>query len=208
MAQFSKSEFATKCGMKTNGLAVYIRRGAICVGSGGMIDDQNEKNRLFLSKRAGRMTEQQAIKHVTSIEGHQPTRQETVPEDETDGIPPYSISERRLKFLDAEKRQAEISLLKIKEQKIVGSVVPSELLIPVMLQHNKSIMESFRNGATDIIRILAKKRNFTGEERAEFNSQLVKIINDAITRATTATSASITTIVTEYSESRAQGEKK
>lgn len=59
--------------------------------------------------------------------------------------PTLTNSTKKLKYLDTIKRTKEIEKLQIEIQKKKGEVVPVELIKPVILQHNQSILTEFKN---------------------------------------------------------------
>jgi hypothetical protein len=222
MPLYTKKEFAERCGMKTNQLAVYIKRGKVVVGNGELIDTKNEKNKAFLQRYSGQTTEANLIKEIAAVtppESATHKRRDAfvraepdsdLEEDDDDlvDIPALPQSERKLKFLDTLKREQEVRLLRIKEEKLKGQVVPSELIKPVMLQHNQSILSEFKNATDEILRVFAKRRDLQPDEVADIRGQLTLILNEAISKAATATAKSIDGIIENYTEARGKGERK
>ena len=84
--------------------------------------------------------------------------------------------------------------------------MPSELIKPVFLQHNQSILTEYKNATDEIIRIFSKKRSLTVDEVAEIKTDLVKTINNAINNAIIISSKSIDSIISDHSDKRGIGE--
>jgi uncharacterized protein (DUF885 family) len=120
---------------------------------------------------------------------------------------PYTESMRLQKKLDAEKRQMEIEIMQLKADKMRGEVVPSNLIRPVIMQHNQHLVNDFKNAGDEMIRLMAKLKGFSGAETAKLKGDLINIINDSIKKATNSTLKSIQGIVDLHSESRGKGER-
>jgi hypothetical protein len=160
------------------------------------------------------LTEGETIKHIARESEKRDkkvasTNDESVSTNSGDEtIPAYSESERKLKYLDTLKRKREIQLLQIKEEKIRGEVVPSALISPLLLQHNTSIIHSFKNAAEQITSSFGHKHGLKQADVVVMRSEIVKLTNEAIQRATAITVAAVKGIIDDYALSRAQGEKK
>ncbi len=214
MALLTKKEFSERCGIPTNALSVYVKRKKVQL-TGELIDDTLDINKAFIVKMVAKMNRGAAKKAEKPIvlevkEAKNITENEETTQNEPlkDGdIPTYEASERLLKHLDTLKRAEEIEKLRLDLSKKRGEVVPSELIKPVLLQHNMVITTEFKNGAEDIIRVFSKKRGLSVNEAAEMRGELIRIINDSITRATGGSKKSIEAIVNEFTEKRGVGER-
>lgn len=196
MALLTKKEIAELCGLETKNLSVYIMRGKVIVGKNDLIDTNVDKNKSFIEKRKGKISDVK-IQTTTVIESKV--------SEQSEGQS-YTESERQLKYLDTIKRQKEIEKLDIEIQKKKGEVVPSELIKPVFLQHNQSIITEFKNATDEIIRIFSKKRSLTVEEVAEIKGETTETINNAINKATFSTIKSVESIVSEHQDKKNVGE--
>lgn len=209
MALLSKKEFAAACGIKTNTLSVQIMRGKV-ICENELIDSNNEKNKFFLEKQSSRKQEPVEKQEKTSIEI---VKQSIIPDNtplkdvESNEGQSYTESERQLKYLDTLKRRKEIEKLEIDIQKKRGEVVPSELIKPVFLQHNQSIITEFKNATDEVIRIFSKKKSLTINEVAEIKGELIQSINVAIGKATLASVKGVESIILNHSEKRGVGER-
>ncbi len=127
-------------------------------------------------------------------------------EDENNDTPTLTNSTKKLKYLDTIKRSKEIEKLQIEIQKKKGEVVPVELIKPVILQHNQSILTEFKNAGDEILRIMSKKYSFSVEDLAFFKGELVKTINNSMSKAIYATTKSIDSIIQNHIEKKGVGE--
>ena len=227
MGLHSKKDFAEMCGLQTKNLATYIGRGNVIVGSNDLVDDKHPVNKSFLEKRRGKQTEKQLVAEIARMgvePGESEFSSEDIPDDfhtsrlreivsganptSSTGVPAYDKSVQLLKFLDTEKRKREIVLLQLKEEKLKGAMVPSDLIQPIMIQHNQSILNEIKNATEDFLRIFSKKKALTGEEKAQIRGEFTKRTNEAMEKAVLATVKSIETIIVDYAETRSKGERK
>lgn len=213
MALHSKKQFADLCGIATNNLSVQIARGKVIVVN-DLIDDTLEKNKSFFEKRASKKPANSNQSASIEINTSKITTESIVkpPQNLNELIAPsenqsYTESERQLKYLDTLKRAAEIEKLSLDVAKKKGEVIPSELVKPVFLQHNQSIITEFKNVTDEVIRMFAKKKSLSVNEVAEITGELTSCINNAMNKATTATVNAIDSIVNDFAEKKGVGER-
>ena len=197
MAFLTKREFSMACGMETNQLAVNIKRGEVIVKD-KYIDTDDPTNAAFMEKRVAKGK----VKQLTQIGL---AAQPVVPKDPS--IPSYEESEQRVKYFDALKREKEVEKLQLDIQKKRGEVIPSELIPPVILQHNQSIITAMKNEFDDWLRNHAKKYDLGTNEIAEIRTQAVGWINNGMTKATAMSVRAVENIVRDYQEKRGVGER-
>lgn len=210
MPIIDKKEFSKICGKPVNKLWTYIDRGKIILLGDGKLDTDDPRNKAFLEKWTSRTDVTYKDISITVPKNQQQTK--NIPEStplvdvESHEGQSYTESERQLKYLDTLKRRKEIEKLEFEVQKKRGEVVPSELIKPVFLQHNQSILTEYKNATDEIIRIFSKKRSLTVDEVAEIKTDLVKTINNAINNAIIISSKSIDSIISDHSDKRGIGE--
>jgi hypothetical protein len=206
MAVYSKKELSALVGIEPKNISVYHRRGKLQMID-GKIDTENLLNAAFLEKYRGRNSSK-----ITNPET-EPNKVPpiTPPTDDILIIPTesqsYTESERQLKYLDTLKRKKEIEKLDIEIAKKKGEVVPTELLNPIVLQNNQSMVTQFKYTVDEIIRIFSAKMQLSGVDQAEIRGKCIKEINKASDKATEATINAIEVIINEYSEKRGVGER-
>lgn len=209
MAIYQKKEFSELCGIKRNDIAIYIKRRKVVLNNNDLIDTENTVNMSFLEKRLSLIKKQTLSeprqKSVTEIKKN--TTDNTHEPEETSTGQSYTESERQLKYLDTIKRQKEIEKLDIEIAKKRGEVVPSELIKPVFLQHNQSILTEFKNGIDEILRVFAKKSSLSVNQIAELKGEMVQIINHSVNKAIVTSENSVEVIISEHAEKRGVGQK-
>ena len=200
MALLTKKEVADLCGLETKNLSVYITRGKVVVGENDLIDSTVDKNRAFIEKRKNKTVNIQ-IQTPTVLESKIPQQPTEKSEGQT-----YTESERQLKYLDTIKREKEIEKLEIEIQKKKGEVVPSELIKPVFLQHNQSILTEITNRTDEFVRIFSKKKSLTVNEVAEMRGELTSWINESMNKAILSSIKSVESIIEEHQLKKSVGE--
>ena len=183
--------------MQTNQLSVNIKREEVIVKD-EYIDTSNPVNAMFMEKRIAKGKVQQ-------LNQVQLASQPIVPKDPS--IPSYEESEQRVKYFDALKREKEVEKLQLDIQKKRGEVIPSELIPPVILQHNQSIITAIKNEFDEWLRNHAKKYDLGVNEIAEIRTQAVQWINNGMSKATSISQRAVENIVQEYAEKRGVGER-
>lgn len=211
MALLSKKDFSDLCGIRTKMLSVYIQRGKV-ITDGDMIDDENEINRAFKTKRLNSPKKNIEVipkSNVTPIlqsasppkkaENEEFSRQNTI------------VTDRALKKMDIdyEKKQKEIErldqemrLARLQEEKLLGKLIPTDMVKNLFAQHFKSVTLSFKQAADLIAVEFGKKAKIARNDQAELRGQLVTIINRAIEDGIIESKRSLTHIVHEYSQTR------
>lgn len=175
--KLTKTALADLCNIGLDYVSMYLKRGKLIETKDGLIDIENEVNRLFIDKR---------------IE---------TDKDKNNGRSLVEL-ERLIKELEVEKRQLEIELLKIKNQKMAGSVLPVQIFMDLLLQHNKSIGSSFENAAERLITVTAQKYGLKNEDKTALNAQLKVIINDSVKEAVNETKKHAARISKDYYENQ------
>lgn len=115
--------------------------------------------------------------------------------------------ENAQKDANLRKTLKEIAILELKEQKQRGEVIPTDIVMPIMAQHFKSVTTEFKQGAEQLLVILQAKHGFSRDQMAEYRGNLIKIINDSIKKAVAESEKSIENIVSEYSTKKGVGER-
>lgn len=213
MAFHSKKEFAELCGMVTNALSVYIKRGKVIM-SGEFVDGELLQNKEFLKKWSEKNGVKQpvAIDINPDIKTKEPKidKPKRINNESDDGYTSpgslYALDKEK-KTLDIEKTAEEIQLLKVKNEKARAVVVPTELVKALFSQHTKSILVEFSNSVDNIITKIAKKKALSNNEVAEIRKELIEEINIAVDKSIDESKKNIKNLMNEYSEKKGVGER-
>lgn len=230
MAILDATEFSNLCRLPRTSLPIYERRGQVVFSGSGRekrYDTDNEKNILFIQKMVAKAKNRPIKEHPPKVKP-KPTPPpakanlnvladsfiteegssiDVIEVENNTGIPQIHISERKLKYLDALKREREVALLKLKIEKQKGEVVPADLVSPIFLQMNQNMMIELKNGMDDVIRRIAKKYDLTSEDVADFRRMVTHSINESATNAIENSKKQLKTIIQDYSEKRNVGER-
>ena len=207
MALLTKKEFAQKCGVPTNYLSVYIQRGNIVL-SDGLIDDTLQANVYFHLKKT---KENPVQKSEELTPPPKPINVKAKPrkisdEKEFTGQSKFN-QDIETREAELEKKRVEIRLALLKEQKLMGELIPTDLIKSFFILHSESIKVSFNEGCENLIVIISQQKQLSNTEVAEVRKKLVDIINLSIDNAISSSKKNLTNIVKEYSERRGIGEK-
>lgn len=218
MPLLTQTEFAEKCGVSLAYLSVNKSRNKVILDTQGYVDELNSTNQLFLQKclsrsksasKAIEATEKGSKSHITqqapsgnqskNTENEEFSRQNTI------------VTDRALKKMDIdyEKKQKEIErldqemrLARLQEEKLLGKLIPTDMVKNLFAQHFKSVTLTFKQAADLIAVEFGKKAKIARNDQAELRGQLVTIINRAIEDGITESKRSLAHIVHEYSQTR------
>lgn len=194
-------DFAELCDMPVKNIYTYIHRGQVVLGKNDEVDPDLPQNKTFLLKRKSKQPKQPAkekVKVLASDDDENDDSEETMPLDKSTEL---------LQYRKALKAGLEIAKLELDIQKKRGEVIPSELIPPVILQHNQSIITAMKNEFDEWLRNHAKKYDLGTNEIAEIRTQAVGWINNGMTKATAMSVRAVENIVRDYQEKRGVGER-
>jgi hypothetical protein len=222
MALHSKVEFSALCGFEVNALAVYIKRKKVIVREDGMIDDKQRDNTEFLKRRAATIASKSAKAEPVPDKKKKPRPEPEGDDDE----PEFTVNRRAApkekkdiqdhdrydlelvqKKMAIEKAAEEIEILKVKKDKLQGSLIPTDLVRALIVTHSESLKLSYSEACENLIVIFGGKKQLSTQEIADMRKELARVINTAMDRAVEASKKTLKTIVREYSEQKGRGEK-
>ncbi len=201
MSNLSKKDFAQLCSITTGNLSNYIKRNKVIVDKNGFIDTNNDLNRLFIQKNN---TEKVSIPVQT--QSNNPTEpNEAI---DTSNLSTLSILEleKVKKAADIEKLLIETRISLLKEEKLMGSAMPVDMVKTIVANLSKAFIGEFKNGADDIIRMLVKTKAYDHNEVSEIRGKLSSIINEAMKKSLSTAKKEMKSIVDNYTETRGVGE--
>lgn len=206
MAFLNRQEFAKRCGLPTNALSVYVSRGKV-VYSGEFIDDSIEPNKTFLAKRIDKNADQVEITEGPEIVKTENSNTTPPKIKKATGDASFLVLEKRLKGLDADKREKEIEKLELQIAKLNGESIPTELAKMVIVQLSKSYMTAMVQNNESIITEMAAIKGFSSKEVAELRGKNIKTVNKFNDKVLTESKKMIESIVNKYSDTRGKGER-
>lgn len=212
MALHTRKDWGLMCGLSAGNLSNYIKRGKVLL-TGDLIDDSKPENqdfrKKFTEKKLEKSNEAEQKPAEISNEAPKSTKKEPVQRSKTtnegEGEGGFSL-DRRLKAQELKKKEAETRLLNLKEEKIRGEHIPTELVRSIIIQQSQSFITAFKNGVEDFITIVAKAKGMNVNEVAEARGELTKVINLTANKAVEVAKKGIDNIVGEYAVKRDVGE--
>jgi hypothetical protein len=214
MALHTKKDFAKLCGLKTGNLTVYISRGQVSEKD-GYVDDSLEINRVFFDRRTKSKlpkpeSKPEPEKRLMAI---RPDPSESDSEDdeddqydgEFDGNTVPGLYKKKLK-VDIEKKEREISLLKLRESKIKGEVAPVDLYKSLFKSHNQSVLTSMKECVEEILIDISAETRLSGTQVANIRGKMVKRLNTSIDKSVTASQRNLRSNLEKFSVKRETGE--
>jgi len=232
MALYTRAEFARFIGKKNNYVGSYIQRGALVL-SGDFIDDSiepnkswikayKEKNNLIIG--SGGTLVVAGSEMQIAIEEPAPTKTTVRPQREekpppnvaAPALPPLDPGRQMTMFelerekleKDISKKDEEIRLLRLRAEKIEGSLIPTDLVKSLISQFSKSLSQAYSNAATNMMNEIETKTNLSSKDAAYFRGKINQQTNDAVKEGVENAIAGLENLIAEYSEQRGVGEKK
>lgn len=145
-------------------------------------------------------------KNVEFVEPKTKPKKEKKPKKNANEDDSFTTAENTL-ALRNKKTALEISILSIKEQKLLGEVVPVELIKTIFSQFAHEIVNQFRNGCEDLITNFAKLKDCSTDEIAQMRLNLNDVINESNNKAVSNTKDNLDKIIEEFSIKKEVGER-
>lgn len=216
MAFYKRSEFQKVYKLSKSSLAVYIGRKKI-IEKDGLIDDSDLINALFIEKRLKLIGEVAEKSPVISKIVPQNLDSESKSSQSSEENPgeftnsdrtslPYSELERQKKLADLIKVEADTRLALLKEEKMMGLSIPTDLVKSLIAQLSKSLVSSFKDGADNFLIEISKRKALDINEQSELKKSLVTIINSSSFKAIEESKKTMKSIVNTYSDKKEVGE--
>lgn len=218
MALYTKAQFAEKCGIKNKGsayIATYIKRGKLIL-SGDYIDDTVAENRDFLNKQIERNAKtEQNTKPPKSRAGHLKIAPPARPDIPVPNVsePDYSGEntggiDKKIKLQQYEKLKVDTRLQEIKEQKLRGVLIPTDLVRDLFARYTKLVVGEFGNTLDKFITRVSGEHAIPNEKQAKYRVEILDGINEMNESAINDTLKNLRQLIDEFKETRERGERK
>lgn len=109
--------------------------------------------------------------------------------------------------VEIQKKQREIALLRLREEKLNAIVIPTELVKVMFSQHTRSISTGFKNSLDNILTLIAKQAGLNINQIAELRGKLVGEINTAVDKSVIESKKNLNNIIKEFVERKEVGER-
>ena len=222
MPIYSLKEFKQRFNVSTQYISVNKKRGKLIV-QGKFINSEVPENKAWLEEWHYKNSDQQqpeqppeqipkSSRNKKEIElpeiKRKAPKEIDIPEASNGPVGVGQMSrhelDTELKKMALKKAQEDYELAVIKKEKLLGLVIPTELVFGVFSRHFKSVTDSYYQALDNALVELIPGRKDLSEARA----RLVDIINGAVDDAKQNSKKEIDALLSEYSESRGKGESK
>ncbi|KKN59967.1 hypothetical protein LCGC14_0537170, partial [marine sediment metagenome] len=116
--------------------------------------------------------------------------------------------DKKIKKAELAKKQVDTRIALIKEEKMRGEVLPTEMVKILFAQHSKNIIAEFENSLDKVLTILAKEVGMNNKAISKYRGIIKKEINIAVDSTIDKTKEDIVNMIEEFSEKRSRGESK
>jgi hypothetical protein len=201
MATYSKREFADKCGMLSRALSVYVKRGKVVVGADEMISDSDPVNKLFMEKQLSNPKRKVSAKsNVKSTKEAKSPKQSKEEQERSKKLSDRMDLDTEKQRMAVRKMERETFLLEMQQQKLLGKLIPTDLVKALFGQHFKSVTITFKQAVDKLLTEFAKKAKMDRNGVAEMRMELIAVINKAVEDGIAESKKNIENIVSEYSQ--------
>lgn len=217
MAIYTMKEFADLCGLSLANLSTYKSRSKIEL-TDGKVDDQKDINASFLKhqlSKKGKLSTENTVKTTETVDNTATSDQiltkkrnkstSTTPTDNGSGSL-YHLDIQK-KELDIQKTSEEIELLKKKNEKMEGELIPTGIVTELLKLHFTSATNQFKNSIENILTEWTKRKDFTREELAELRGHLTGELNNSITKSVKESQRNLNKVLEEFSLRKGVGER-
>lgn len=221
MALLTKAQFSAKINRPSNFLSTYITRKEVVIQSGegkkALIDDEHPVNYAFLIKKGAQeivkptentdKSDENVVYHAVVVDekSEKKDKKPRIPSNGKDASDVYmknlALVEQEKAEVALQKQRGELEKINLYNQKMRGELLPIALFRPLLAQNNQNLTTTFKNAAEELISNMAKKKDFSLEERADVSALLLSSINKAITEAFDMTVQNLDVLIEDYKES-------
>lgn len=209
MALYKKAEFAEFCGVTKAHISMGIKRGKILVQEDDMVDSENDLNRLYKAKCNENGIRKQEPEKVAEI-AEKPTlraKKEKAPRPRADSTLKKRLEE---KFdIEVEEKRARINKIhqeaqmsRLKEMKLTGQLIPTDLVYGTVRQLSQSLLMNFKNQLEAMITDISKIARLDRKQSAEMRKQIKEHLNIALNTSVDDAQRNIENITREYSQAK------
>ena len=208
MAELTRDEFAAICGVSRNAINTYIGRRKINVLRNKLIDPTDELNKVFvkLRKQKSRNRVPVPINRTTKRKNENITKPGSKSKsDDSDDDEWY----KRKMIADAIKAETDSELKKLQLEKMMGKLIPVDLMHGIFKINVQNVFRSFENELVNLASIYTDI--LAGGDRSKL-SEIVDVMRQNLSRIIKETknnaAKEIEGVINEYSETRSRGERK
>lgn len=218
MAFYKQSELAKLLGKSQAHITMAVKRGKLLL-SGDFVDDTVLENKIWIDRQkanAKQVVDEPKVESIPKVEPtpivqakklKEPILSKPKQRILKDFVPTdVERTSESIADLDKAKKEAEIRykesqtrLSELKEQKLRGENIPTDLVMNVIGMLGHSLQSSYKNGAAQLMHEISTRTKMNVELEAEFNGRLIDLINISHSDAIIEAKKSIKNIINESS---------
>jgi len=212
MAEVTRNEFAAICNVAVNLINTYVGRKKINVLPNKLIDTEDVLNKIFSQNRKKLAIKKKGeskkiVSKKTTPDKPEPKNRKTrAQKKEEEFIDNLSL--RKL-TADTEKSERDNELKKIQLEKMMGKLIPVDLVHGILKINVQNVFISFENELINLASIYCDI--MAGGDRSKL-SEIIDLMRQNLHRIISETknnaAKEIEGVINEYSETRSRGEKK
>lgn len=197
MSFYRKSDFAKLCGVTTGNLANDARRGVVKY-TGKFVDASLAINKEYMKRRED-VLKKKGQKLDKSVK---PLPKSAIPKDDLQDTQAQGSRQLELKLAkdaeDLRKKKIDADIAQLNYEKLVGSSIPTEMVMEVIALLGQSIITSYTNGSKALLDEIGHSKKLPRKERARLKGKLTEIINASHSEAITQAKANVKNIIKQY----------
>ncbi len=210
MAFYTRTEFCKLFEIDHGYLSTYIGRKKIIL-SGEFIDDAVQANADWIRKRKEKLGKKvilptmetpKADLFTTETSKNTPTSNDSSAKSHTN----YDL-DNEIKQLQAQKARQDIENMRLKNEKLQGKLMPTDLVKVLFSEYTQSNTTSFMDNMNQFLQKLFLKKDFSKEEQAQVRGDIKDMVNNSINAAVDATDKKLENILKEFQNKKDVGER-
>lgn len=116
--------------------------------------------------------------------------------------------DREKKQIDLQKAKEDLQITILKKQKLMGEVIPVDMVIGVFTRHFKNVTDLYYNSADTLLTEISHRFGLSREETGVFRKRLVDLINEVTKESMEISKKEIDSIVDDFSQTRMVGKRR
>lgn len=210
MAFYTRTEFCKLFEIDHGYLSTYIGRKKIIL-SGEFIDDTVQANADWIRKRKEKLGKKVQLPSMETPKADLFTAETTKNTPNTsNNTPPGQTNydlDNEIKQLEAEKKRQDIENMRLKNEKLQGKLMPTDLVKVLFSEYTQSNTTSFMENVNVFLQKLFLKKDFSKEEQAQVRGDVKDMVNNSINAAVDATEKKLENILKEFQNKKDVGER-
>ena len=218
MAFYKQSELAKLLGKSQAHITMAVKRGKLLL-SGDFVDDTVLENKIWIDRQkanAKQVVDEPKVESVSKVEPipivqakklkvpilskpKQRILKDFVPTDVERASESIADLDKAKKEAEIRYKESQTRLSELKEQKLRGENIPTDLVMNVIGMLGHSLQSSYKNGAAQLMHEISTRTKMNVELEAEFNGRLIDLINISHSDAIIEAKKSIKNIINESS---------